>query len=857
MSERDFSYITRVYQKIRNQRVRYGTLKRCEFHIHTPASYDYKLYKNYLYKEMTEEEIINVALVTGYINDEIKEEILGNINHYISDSYREQLQEKNIPYSSFKEYLAYQLIAHNLYQKNIEVAVVSDHNTVSGYTKLKYALEEYFAEKIKGKKHSKKSICLFLGVEISCSEKNHLITIFDEKNIEKVKSFLNDIIMSQEGGTYYTSQNVIEQISKLKLDAIIYLAHLNSSDFLGSSTYNSTLFNSDKLNVFGLTQLNAKDRVYDKISCYNKKARGKFGIIYEGDSHAIDTLGVKNTWIKFSNMDFSSLKKAVSNHRINVYEEKPEKSDKFIMGVLVYPGKEGFLRSSLNTNENSFVVDFSRDLNCIIGGRGAGKSTLLNMIECAFCLEIDDFEKLKMISKHERIYIAFYLEGYNYVLEFIPQVKNKEEEYYIDDPFLQSSYILDRSNGKNKVKLTQNWINLYKQNDVNFEKVKYADIQEILSRAYHRGYSINNIVNEIERGEVGDFIKGTILSNFKDDEIQSFIYKLSDKRKNPQKILQEKLKIIIIEMRKRKDRIDEMLKEFNFEFSSFLKIIYSPKINNIDEYLKELLDVISSGEYVNQQIRLTWSDVANYIYQFSKKEGFLKFLDLLFNSNYKELENMLELSSIVVNNKDFKDIDADLIEINDEYSTIIFETIRHELLIRRELLETSIKKLFEVFDDFTIHFNINMKESSINQKPLMKDINEISLGQKVAAILSFVFNYGYFTNDNTPLIIDQPEDNLDNQYIYKNLVESLRQIKNNRQVIVVTHNSTIVTNADTEQVIVLKSDNEHGWIEKKGFPTDKKITKLIINYLEGGIDSFKHKIESYTLILKELSRNID
>jgi len=88
----------------------------------------------------------------------------------------------------------------------------------------------------------------------------------------------------------------------------------------------------------------------------------------------------------------------------------------------------------------------------------------------------------------------------------------------------------------------------------------------------------------------------------------------------------------------------------------------------------------------------------------------------------------------------------------------------------------------------------------------MKDIEDMSLGQKVAAVLSFIFTYGKFSNDNSPLII---EDNLDNQYIYKNLVESLKHIKNNRQVIIVTHNSTIVTNAETEQVVVLNSNNKN------------------------------------------------
>jgi predicted ATP-dependent endonuclease of OLD family len=110
--------------------------------------------------------------------------------------------------------------------------------------------------------------------------------------------------------------------------------------------------------------------------------------------------------------------------------------------------------------------------------------------------------------------------------------------------------------------------------------------------------------------------------------------------------------------------------------------------------------------------------------------------------------------------------------------------------------------------------------------------------------------FGIHTNDNTPLIIDQPEDNLDNQYIYKNLVSSLRQIKNNRQVIIVTHSSTIVTNAVAEQVIVLNSDNQKSWVEQRGYQGNPKITKLVLQYLEGGQESFIHKMNTYNTILK-------
>lgn len=62
-------------------------------------------------------------------------------------------------------------------------------------------------------------------------------------------------------------------------------------------------------------------------------------------------------------------------------------------------------------------------------------------------------------------------------------------------------------------------------------------------------------------------------------------------------------------------------------------------------------------------------------------------------------------------------------------------------------------------------------------------------------MLSFVIAYSDYSNDYRPLILDQPEDSLDNRYIYKTLVYTLRKTKQKRQVIIATHNATIVTNA--------------------------------------------------------------
>lgn len=141
-----------------------------------------------------------------------------------------------------------------------------------------------------------------------------------------------------------------------------------------------------------------------------------------------------------------------------------------------------------------------------------------------------------------------------------------------------------------------------------------------------------------------------------------------------------------------------------------------------------------------------------------------------------------------------------------------------------------------------MNFNINSKES-LRQNPVnFKNIESLSLGQQVVAILTFIIEYGKCSHDNTPLIIDQPEDNLDNQYIFKNLVYSLRNIKNTRQVI-------IVTNADAEQVIVMDSDGDNGWVTKQGYLSDRTVMKYILVHLEGGEPAFKNKIGNYKTIL--------
>ncbi|HGQ7592075.1 TPA: hypothetical protein ACL1TO_002014, partial [Streptococcus pneumoniae] len=133
------------------------------------------------------------------------------------------------------------------------------------------------------------------------------------------------------------------------------------------------------------------------------------------------------------------------------------------------------------------------------------------------------------------------------------------------------------------------------------------------------------------------------------------------------------------------------------------------------------------------------------------------------------------------------------------------------------LLGAYKRKIFSKENTRFLEFNINSKESSQQLDILYKEVGVLSLGQKVVAMLDFLLAYSDYSKDFRPLIIDQPEDNLDNRYIYRHLVQQFRDVKAQRQIILATHNATIVTNSMTDQVVIMESDGVNGWIESQGY----------------------------------------
>lgn len=111
-----------------------------------------------------------------------------------------------------------------------------------------------------------------------------------------------------------------------------------------------------------------------------------------------------------------------------------------------------------------------------------------------------------------------------------------------------------------------------------------------------------------------------------------------------------------------------------------------------------------------------------------------------------------------------------------------------------------------------------------------------SPGQKTAALLAFVLAQG-----DEPIVLDQPEDDLDPRLVYQLLVERLRHCKRERQVIVATHSSNVVVHGDAELVVSLDSHGGQTVQRCSGGLQETSVREEVCRVMEGGREAFEQR----------------
>ena len=134
-----------------------------------------------------------------------------------------------------------------------------------------------------------------------------------------------------------------------------------------------------------------------------------------------------------------------------------------------------------------------------------------------------------------------------------------------------------------------------------------------------------------------------------------------------------------------------------------------------------------------------------------------------------------------------------------------------------------------------------------------KDLRYLSPGEKGIVLLLLYLEAE--EDDNRPLLIDQPDDNLDNLSVYPSLIEYFRDRKRTRQIVIITHNPNLVVTTDTEQVIVAGFDGTRmpkivyrsGALEDTSPATKDGIREEVCKVLEGGTEAFQVRENRYAI----------
>lgn len=406
------------------------------------------------------------------------------------------------------------------------------------------------------------------------------------------------------------------------------------------------------------------------------------------------------------------------------------------------------------------------------------------------CLElIDEFEN-RIDTEKEKI--GSHLEEFdiniNNIISVIinrePIEKKKKE---IDDELYKVRNLINNENDGLKVQLHQKQIN----------KKEIVSEEDKNIRAYDRYMTEYNewLKTKSEKEEVVNKIKAELL--YIEDKIKEDLSPLYNERKNiSASICNEKKKIVSVYNRF-KVPVDKFLAD-NEELLNDYSISIRAGLVVEDSLQEKLFD------YINKQKKNAFRD-DNY-------------------QLYKTIEELSDISDL----EEYVQIPELIIKCLKEFSVDVESQVK-------------TNRLLEFYNYLYGMTYVSNKYELISDE---KTIDKLSPGERGALLLIF---YLLLDLRDTPLIIDQPEDNLDNQSVAKVLVPFIQAAKKRRQIILVTHNPNLAVVADSDQIIYVTIDKENAQKVSilAGGIENPEINESIVTILEGTMNSFRKRDVKY------------
>lgn len=845
-----------------------------------------------------------------------------------ADFHLHTLKDKEFKYNNqsndfIKKYI------QELKKEKISIGAITNHN--------KFDNEEFKALRRRAKRDD---ILLLPGVELSVKEGSngiHILIIFDDTWLENgennIESFLNQVfpgVSNRENENVscnYDMNGVIERLEEHNKDYFIIFAHVDQKSGLLyeckggliEKLWDNQLM---KKRVLGIQ----KSKKFDNYNNLVQWIGYKLPKVEGSDPKKIADIGKGNQcYLKVGDYSFTAVKHALMDHSNRVFYEIPVFKHGYIDNIEYTGGKL-----------DSIDVNFSKELNTIIGIRGSGKSSILETLRYGLDLEADtDSEykdnlvkyimdsggtiKINLVDSNNRKYILTkYLEDDK---TYISDINGKQLDISLESIINNPLYFGQKDLSMRAPGYEFNLLNKLigrKTKDIN-EKLKNNSeeikqkIEEIIKIQKYpdKIEELNTRINDIDLKldiyeEKGIADKLDKQKQFEDETLR--LEQICDLIKNVSSELENTLKKNDIELLK--DKIGYTSKHNHEIFECINKSIENivELYLGLDDINKKILSEFDKIQMEQKKFMECKDSLRDEFARIKREidienlnpDTFLKYSKERKDSSEKLKEyqlkiqkrNTLEssLKNLIKNRKElihdrFRLYKKEIKKINDSQDQLLIKIelkgdkqefmekvkevgkgtgIRSDkykdiseqfsdfISIIDDIILNKSKKLKKIissseYDKYVGKLEEKLKECVEYEVPDKVDIlyhgkslEHHSIGQRASAIVLFILTQ----KDNDIIIIDQPEDDLDNKVIYDELIKTLKERKSDIQFIFVTHNANIPVLGDSEKVIVTEIKDDNISLDS-GSIDCRNIQKKIIKIMEGGEDAFEKRNSIY------------
>lgn len=287
--------------------------------------------------------------------------------------------------------------------------------------------------------------------------------------------------------------------------------------------------------------------------------------------------------------------------------------------------------------------------------------------------------------------------------------------------------------------------------------------------------------------------------------------------KNELDYLKNKIDEDLLVLRKERVSLIEQVFECITSKKKILDEIYQPIEKKLDKVLQNIDDKVI--------FKSTTSIDENFV------DNLLSQINQVIQSKYKGKVSGNEYVNSLIRKYRFDDKKQTLSFVNEILDSVNENDDKYDTLLKDRL---NFYNYVSSLSYLNVSFSLKMGE---------KDLSQLSPGEKGTVLLIF---YLALDKENLPLIIDQPEDNLDNQSVFKKLVPCVIEAKKNRQVILITHNPNLALACDSDLVIYCEKDQKANEIRYvSGAIEDNYIREKMIDILEGTMPAFDLRADKY------------